>query len=154
MGSLANVLRDEGQYPEAEQLYRQTIDAKRQALGPEHPSTLLAVNDLGNLLKKEKRFPESEKLYRQALEGRMHVLGAGHPDTASSAYALARVLALEGKRDDALTNLQFAANHALGADTRTGLESDADLKSLHGDPRFDVLVATSQQPALTPQKTN
>ena len=154
MGNLANVLTDEGRYLEAEQLYRQTIDAKRQALGPEHPSTLLAEDDLGNLLKKEKRFPESEKLYRQALEGRMHVLGTGHPDTASSAYGLGCVLALEGKRDEAFTNLQFAEDHALGANTRKGLESDADLTSLHGDPRFDALVTASRQPAVGVQKAN
>jgi non-specific serine/threonine protein kinase/serine/threonine-protein kinase len=152
MGNLADVLTGEGRYPEAEQMFRQTIDAKQRALGPEHPSTLNPLDGLGNVLKKEKRYPEAEKVYRQALDGRGRALGAGHPDTASTAYGLACVLALEGKRDEAFTNLQFAEEHALSADTRKGLENDTDLKSLHGDPRFDALVADARQRIAAAQK--
>ncbi|MGA7633951.1 MAG: tetratricopeptide repeat protein [Terriglobales bacterium] len=88
---------------------------------------------------------------RQVLDARSRVLGADNPDTANSAYGLAGVLALEGKRDGAFKNLQFAVDHALNADTRNGLESDADLKHLHGDPRFAALLAAARQSAAAPQ---
>jgi eukaryotic-like serine/threonine-protein kinase len=48
------------------------------------------------------------------------------------------------------TNLQFATEHALSADLRKGVQDDADLKSLHTDPRFAALAAAS--PAV--QKSN
>ena len=84
-------------------------------------------------------------------DGRNHVLGGASPDTVSSAYELARVLALEGKRGEAFASLQFAVNHGLAADMRQGLESDADLKSLHGDPRFAALLSAVHQSAEAPQ---
>jgi eukaryotic-like serine/threonine-protein kinase len=150
MTNLAETLTEEGQYPEAEKLLQQSIDGKRRTLGPDHPSTLNSLDGLGNVLKKEKRYAEAEKIYRDALEGRSRVLGANNPDTASTAYGLAEVLALEGKRDDAFTNLQFAAQHALSEDLRKGLEDDADLKALHTDPRFAALAATNS----SAQKSN
>jgi serine/threonine protein kinase/tetratricopeptide (TPR) repeat protein len=154
MGNLADVLTDEGQYSEAEQLFRQTLDAKRRTLGPEHPSTLNAVDGLARLLKNEKRYPEAEEAYRQAFAGRGRVLGAGHPDTASTAYGLACVLALGGKRDEAFSNLQFAVEHKLSSAEREGLEKNTDLKSLHGDPRFDALLVSSRQRAAAVPTSN
>jgi eukaryotic-like serine/threonine-protein kinase len=145
MGNLADVLAREGHYSEADQLVRQTLATERRTLGPEHSDTLVTLSSLGDILKKEKRYSEAEKPYRETLEGRRRALGDGHPDTAATAYDLACVLALGGKRDEALSNLRFAAEHELPAETRQGLEKDEDLKSLHGDPRFDALIASSRQ---------
>ena len=139
-GNLADLLTDEGKYSEAEALLRQTLEAKRKIMGPEHPSTFVALDQLGKVLQKERRYPDAEKAYREALDGRTRVLGAGHPDTAATAYGLACVLALQGKRDEALTNLQFAADHALSNEFRKGLPNDPDLRVLHGDPRFTALA--------------
>jgi serine/threonine protein kinase/flagellar biosynthesis regulator FlbT len=147
MGNLSQTLASEGQYAEAEQLVRQTLETERRTLGPDHSDTLDTLDSLGDLLKKEKRYSESEKTYRDVLEGRRRALGEGHPDTASTAYELACILALDGHRDEAFDNLQFALAHQLPAVTRQGLEKDADLKSLHDDPRFQAIAATARQPA-------
>jgi serine/threonine protein kinase/tetratricopeptide (TPR) repeat protein len=154
MGRLARVLTNEGRYSEAEQLVRQSLETERRTLGPDHSDTLFIMQDLGDLLKKEKRYSEAEKAQRDTLEGRRRALGPGHPDTASTAYDLACVLALEGKRDEAFANLRFAVEHELPAETRQGLEKDADLKSLHGDPRFASLVTSVRQGAAALQKAN
>jgi serine/threonine protein kinase len=151
MSNLAETLAGEGKYSEAEQLLREAIDGKRRTLGPEHPSVFNSIDTLGNVLKKDKRYPEAEKTYQQVFDGRNHVLGAANPDTASSAYGLACVLALEGKRGEAFASLHFAVNHGLAADMREGLKSDADLKSLHGDPRFAALLGAARQSAEAPQ---
>ena len=147
MSNLAETLAADGQYAEAEQLLRQAIDRKGRVLGAEHPSTLNSLDSLGNVLKKEKRYAESEKDYRDVFDSRKRVLGVDTPDTAYSAYGLACVLALEGKTNEALTNLQFAVDHALNPALRKGLGDDADLKSLHADPRFTQIVNQAQQPA-------
>jgi eukaryotic-like serine/threonine-protein kinase len=153
MGNLADVLSGEGQYVEAEQLVRQTLATERRALGPDHTDTLVTLYSLANLLKNEKRYAESERTFHEALEGRRRALGIGHPDTAATAYDLACVLALDGKRDEAFANLKFALEHGLSTETRQNLEKDEDLKSLHGDPRFDAIVAAAQKSAA-PQKSN
>jgi eukaryotic-like serine/threonine-protein kinase len=145
MSNLAETLIKEGKYAEAEQLLREAIDGKRRVLGPEHPSVFISMDSLGNVLKKEKRYADAEQTYRQVLDIRSHILGADSPDTANSAYGLAGVLALEGKRNEAFTNLQFAVDHAPNANIRMGLESDVDFKTLHGDPRFAALLAAAPQ---------
>ena len=81
------------------------------------------------------------------------MLSPGHPDTAYAAYDLACVLALEGKRDEAFANLQFAVEHGLTADNCQGLEKDTELNSLHGDSRFDSLVASARRRAASLQNS-
>jgi serine/threonine protein kinase len=145
MGNLAQSLTKTGQYPEAEQLARQTLDIERRVLGPRHTDTLVSLGDLAEVLKAEKHYADSEKLYRQVLEARRQTLGVDHPDTAGVAYDLACTLALDGKRDEALSDLRFAFDHKLSPETRQGLEKDDELKSLHGDPRFEALLATAKR---------
>jgi eukaryotic-like serine/threonine-protein kinase len=152
--NLAQVLTAEGRCREAEELLRQTLATERRILGPEHNYTLHALDGLGEVLTKEKRYPEAEKAYRETLAGMRRALGDGHPDTASVAYGLAAVLALEGKRDESFANLRFAVEHALDANLRGGLEKDPNLKSLHGDARFDALVESSRQRLAAVPKSN
>jgi serine/threonine protein kinase/Tfp pilus assembly protein PilF len=154
MGNLAEVLTEEGRYPEAEQLVRQTLEAERRTMGPDHSDTLATMDGLGKLLRRVKRYSEAEKVYKEALEGRRRALGPGHPDTAATAYNLAGVLALEGKRDEAFANLQYAVEHELPGETRSAIKKEPDLESLHGDPRFDSVLASSRQRAATVQKPN
>jgi len=144
VGNLADVLTAEGKYAEAEQLVRQNLAAEQRTLGPDHTDTLATMLGLAELLKKEKHYSESEAVYLQTLDGLRRAVGPNHPDTAGAAYELATVLAREGKRDAAFANLQFAVQHELSAGTRQGLAMDPDLESLHSDPRFAALVASSQ----------
>lgn len=154
MGNLAELLQVEGKNAEAETLVRQTLDIERRVLGPDHTDTLVTLESLGTILKSEKKYPESEKVFRDALAGRRRALGDDHPNTAESAYDLARALALEGKRDEAFTNLQFAIDHQLKPDLRKGMDKDDDLKTLRSDPRFGALVTKVQQPSPAPAKSN
>jgi tetratricopeptide (TPR) repeat protein len=142
-GNLALYLSEDGRYSEAEPLFRDALEAKRKALGAEHSSTLDTLNDLGLLLKKEKHYSEAEKAFRESLTARRRILASGHPYTATSAYYLAGVLALEGKRAEALTQLQWAMEHGLPEKMRQGIEKDDDFKPLHADARFDLLVASA-----------
>jgi hypothetical protein len=45
-------------------------------------------------------------------------------------------------------------DHGLTPDNDLRIENEPDLKSLHGDSRFDALVAYAKQRAAAVQKTN
>ena len=93
---MANVLDDEGHYAEAEKLDRETLDIQRRVLGPEHPDTLMSMNNLATVLEHEGHYAEAEKLDRETLDIKRRVLGPEHPDTLASMNNLANVLDDEG----------------------------------------------------------
>ena len=51
MNNLAGVLHKQGQYAEAEQLYRDVMARRQSTLGPEHPDTLGSINNLAVVLR-------------------------------------------------------------------------------------------------------
>jgi eukaryotic-like serine/threonine-protein kinase len=152
MNNLANVLDHEGHYAEAETLYRETLDIRMRVLGPQHPATLNSINNVASVLTHEGHYAEAEKLYQETLDTRRRVLGPDHPDTALAAYNLATIKTVGGQRDEAISLLREAVDHGLPGFALLGIEKDPDLKSLHGDPRFDALVADAKKRAAAAQK--
>jgi Tetratricopeptide repeat len=106
---------------------------------------LATLEGFGEFLRSEKRYPEAEKTLRETLDSRRRTFGDEHPDVAESAYNLATVQALEGKREDALSNLKFAFGHQLSPSLRSGMAKDPSFKSIEGDARFAQFVAASGQ---------
>jgi hypothetical protein len=121
---------------------RQTIEIERRVLGPKHSDTLITLEVLGHFLEAENRNSKAEKVDREVFEGQRQALGMDHPDTADSAYKPGRILALQGKWDEALSSLRFAVEHALSDEYRLELEKTDDLKFFHGDPRFEAILET------------
>ncbi len=83
---------------------------------------------LYSILVGEGRYSEAEKSWQQLRELQRRVFGPEDVQTAVSTYNLACVAAHEGKRDE------------------------ADLQSLHGDPRFDAIVAHAKERAAAAAK--
>ena len=152
MSNLANALGNEGQYAEAEKLCRESLRIRRRVLGPEHPNTLESMNNLADVLAHEGQYDEAEKLDREALDIRQRALGPDNPETAISRYGLSTIAARRGQRDKAFSLLRGAVDHGLPRNALMGIEEDPDLKSLHGDPRFDALVAQAKERAAATQK--
>ncbi len=152
MSNLGNALYNEGHYAEAEKLCRESLDIRRKVLGPEHPDTLESMNNLADVLSHEGQYDEAEKLYRETLEIRERLLGPDNPATALSRYGLGIIAVRRGQRDKAFSLLHDAINHGLPGSALVGIEKDPDLKPLHGDPRFDALLAQARQRAGTGQK--
>ncbi len=140
LNNLTAILSKEGKYVEAEKLGEEVLDLRRRVLGPEHPLTLRAMTNLSDSLGKLGRWQDAEKLLTQSLEIQRRVLKPNSPDTALSIYNLACVLAHEGKRTEALAMLRDAVDHGLEKWIDLEIDKDPDLKVLHGDPRFQVLV--------------
>lgn len=150
--NLGSVLNSEGKYGEAEKLFQETLDTRRRVLGPEHPQTLLSMLNLADTLTKMGQYDEAEKMLEQTLEIQRRVLGPEHPYTAVTTYNLGSIAAHLGRRDDALTLLRSAVDHGLPVGVALGMDKDTDLQSLHGNPRFDALVAYAGQRAASVRK--
>jgi serine/threonine protein kinase len=154
MGNLATVFENEGRNAESEKLQREVLAQCRRVFGPEHPSTAIALYNVADVLYEEHRYSEAATFLRQAVDIERRVLGAGHPDTVGSVYKLARLLALTKKPDEAIVLLRDAVVHGLDAETIAGMEKDEALKSLHGKPAFDALVAQARTPAAAAEQKN
>jgi hypothetical protein len=111
--------------------------------------SILAVTQikLGN-------FGEAEKLQEESREIEVRVLGPDHPETAGSTYNLACLAVRQGDREKALRLLRDAINHGLPAAAAQGMKDDPDLEALHGDPRFDALLAEVQKHAQVNPRGN
>ena len=144
MERLGGTLLREGRYSEAEIVLRKRINIKGQVPPKE---VTWAWNELGVTLMREGRYAEAEKWTRQALEERNSILGPDAPDTAESVYNLACIEANTGKPQAALGHLKQAVEHGLPADNLLQIETEPELKSLHGDSRFKELVASAKAQA-------
>ena len=139
---VAVVLDGEGRYADAERIWRETLEKRRRVLGPDHQMTLSNMNNLANMLFVQGRYAEAEPLLRETLERQRRLLGEDHPHTVNTLYNLACLSALAGDRRAALGWLDQAVAH--GWAHADHLAEDQDLKSLHGDPAFDTIVARAR----------
>ena len=104
LSDLAESLRAQNKFDEAEPMMRDGLAIRRKHLGNDHPLTASSMAVLANLLR-DKGDPASsaaaEPLYREALEVRRKVLGVDHPDYAKSLLGLAYHLQKLNKYEDA-----------------------------------------------------
>jgi non-specific serine/threonine protein kinase/serine/threonine-protein kinase len=143
MGNLATTLANEGRFAEAERLDRDTFNIRRRVLGREHPETLDSLQDEALDLTREGRFKEAEPLFKQAI---LTAAKGDEPGVQAAAwYNFAAGAAVAGRHEEALKYLSQAIDH--GQTSLWQITEDPDLKSLHGDPRFDALLAKARQAA-------
>jgi len=143
MGSLAITLMEEGRYVEAEKEYRETLDGMRRVLGPAHGKTLYTLEYLAIDITHEGRYHDAEKLFHEAIEtagkgDQPYKVGVAWVNFSSGAV-------VAGRRDDALKYLEQAIDYGYGPPE--SITGDPALKPLHGDPRFDALIARARQNA-------
>jgi tetratricopeptide (TPR) repeat protein len=114
---IGSCLQSDGRYGEAEVVFRNVLEMREGACGPEHPDTLTSVSQLGWVLARQGKYEEAEAMHRRALQGREKVLGPEHPDTLTSMHNLASTLKQLGNISDALSLLKKCAdlrNQVLG----------------------------------------
>jgi hypothetical protein len=110
------------------------------------------MDALGITLAIQHRYPEA--LDRQTLALHTKLFTAHHPDTSQSEFFLAQVLALQGKRDEALTHLQLWLDDGPTPSVIKNFISDDSFNSLHGDPRFAAIVTDAKERAAAAQKSH
>jgi tetratricopeptide (TPR) repeat protein len=108
MGTLANGYRDAGKLHLALPLFEERLALTKTKLGPDHPDTLMSMNDLAvchwSLLELDKSIPLFEDLLKR-YEGK---LGRQHPDTVRAVVNLGINYMDAGRLDPALPLLEEA----------------------------------------------
>ena len=61
--------RYHGQSTEAEKMWKRALTGYEKALEPDHPDTLMVVQNLGTFYHGRGQFEEAEKMLKQALTG-------------------------------------------------------------------------------------
>ena len=67
LNNLAESLRLQGKYAEAEAKHRQTLKYRETMLGKNHPDTLTSMNNLAVAHRLQGKCVEAEEMHRQAL---------------------------------------------------------------------------------------
>ena len=91
----------ESQYVEAESLFRQALEVREKALGPEHPDVAECLHNLASLYTTEREFARAEPLFKRALKIRKERLGAGHPVVRRTMQAYAVLLRQTAREEEA-----------------------------------------------------
>ncbi len=94
-------LHTQGQYKQAEMLYRHALAIYEKVLGPEHLETAASLNNLGRLYRDHGNLEQAEMLYRHALAIYEKVLGPEHLETAASLNNLGRLYYLKWQNEEA-----------------------------------------------------
>ncbi|KAG8825699.1 hypothetical protein FRC19_010689 [Serendipita sp. 401] len=99
--AFAMVYRSTGNRNALQPLYEYCYSQFCTLLGPRHPSTVLAMNNLATTLLRRGQLEEAEKMGREVLTLRMEILGPRHPDTVSAMHNLATTLLRRGQLEEA-----------------------------------------------------
>lgn len=92
----------------AGELYAESVERSRRALGPEHDYTLMAMNNLAIWSLDQGDYAKGEAVHRQLLEVRLRNQGEHHPDTVVSNRNVGSALLAQGRASDALPFLTNA----------------------------------------------
>jgi hypothetical protein len=135
----------QGRAAEAEKLQREALEIEKRTLGPEHPDTLLTMENVAVSLEMQGRYAESQRVLEELREIQKRVYGPHSPHIAGTTYGLACLAARSGKKSAALALLREAIDHGLSAEVIQQMDKDEDLNSLHGDPTFEAMLAARKK---------
>ncbi len=79
--SLSEVLRNKGEFEQAEQLGKEGLAMRETLFGKAHPLVVQGMNQVGNVLTEMGKNAEAEAMYREALDIQRNALGEKHPFT-------------------------------------------------------------------------
>ena len=111
--TIAETLHTQRHFPEAANLIRFIIENRQRDLGPEHPATLAARNNLAVVLQSQNKNVEAESEHKSVLKTQQRVLGSDHPSSLISRGNLAAAFAAQGRHAEA------EAEHRAVLDFRT-----------------------------------
>ncbi|GAA3275986.1 tetratricopeptide repeat protein [Dactylosporangium vinaceum] len=125
-----------GQLQEAEEAYREIVDARAHALGWDHPDTLTARDQHATVLRDLDRLAEALVECDEALTARVRILGEDHPDTLTSRSHLATIYHQLGdltKAENEHQRVLESRTRVLGANHQETLISRSNLAKVYQD---------------------
>ncbi|WP_405873031.1 tetratricopeptide repeat protein [Streptomyces sp. NBC_00005] len=124
------------------------VDAKR-TLGPDHPDTLSALNNLAASYGQAGRIDHAISLIRQVVADRERVLGSDHPDTLNSRANLAAYYLETGRTGEAINTAEQVATEServLGPDHPDTIRARNTLAASYGQAgRIDDAINIAEQ---------
>jgi tetratricopeptide (TPR) repeat protein len=141
MDNLAVLFLYEGRPDEAEKLERETLEIQRRVYGSENLTAIHLMMNEAEFKAATGALDEAEKMTVDLLGLERRVIGPDSPEAAETTYSLGAIKAKQGKKDEAFSLLRQAVDHGLLPREALTLGDDPELKALHGDRRFDALVA-------------
>jgi tetratricopeptide (TPR) repeat protein len=142
LSSLDELARDyaaQGEYAQAEALFRQVLETERRVHGPEHPNTLSTLSAMTKMYQRWGKYALAENYAAQALAGRRHVLGSKNVYTMVSAEDLALAYQTQGRSAEAepLAREAFEVNLKDGPEDWDRFRAESLLgASLAGQKRY------------------
>jgi tetratricopeptide (TPR) repeat protein len=125
------------------------LAARERDLGPDHPDTLMARNNLANAYRDAGRLDEAISLHEQNLAAYERVLGPDHPYTLASRDNLGVAYRYAGRRDEAISEHEktlAARERVLGPDHRGTLASRNNLAAAYWYAgRLDEAISLDEQ---------
>jgi len=97
MENLGTVLSSQGKYYEAEKLFQEALEIRKNLFGEENPEVISLKAWIANVLKDQGKYTEAEKLAREVLVFRKKLVGEDTLLFASSLSNLASILSSQGK---------------------------------------------------------
>jgi tetratricopeptide (TPR) repeat protein len=94
--NLAILRRQQGEFAEAERLYRKALDIRERKEGPNDPDVATTLNNLAGLLALQGNYEAAQPMLERALVIRRTALGNTHVSTAESMSNLALLYAAQG----------------------------------------------------------
>ena len=101
LNELGLVYDAQGNYGEAEPLYKRALPILEKALGPEHPNVAASLNNFAELYRKQGRYEAAKPLYKRALAVLEKALGPDHPNVATVLGNYAALLRKTGRGTEA-----------------------------------------------------
>jgi len=103
MYNYGELLRDKGNFPRAEKMFKSALAMDLKLHGPVNPDVAYSTQGLASFYLAEGHYNEAHKLFRRALEIREKLLGKNHPDVAYAIYNVGLVYCDEQKYDSSKT---------------------------------------------------
>jgi len=134
--TFGNFYHDQGRYIDAEMIYNRALAGFEKALGLEHTSTLITINNIGILYKKQDRLKDAEIMYNRALASFEKALGPEHTFTLDIVNNLGNLYSNQGRLKDAEMMYKRALTgyeKALGPGHTSTLDTVNNLGNLYAE---------------------
>ena len=134
LNNLAMLYQAQGQYLQAEPLYKQARGIVEQTMGSTHPEMARSLNNLAALYHAQGAYTKARPLYERALAIREQALGPTHPETARGLNNLAWLNRDQGqyaKAESLLKRALAISEQSLGPEHLQTAKSLNNLAALH-----------------------
>ena len=110
LNNLAALYMYQGQYAQAEPLFKRALAISEKVLGADHHNVARSLNNLAGLYLVQGEYAQAEPLFKRSLAINEKVLGQDHPEVALSLNNLAYLYYVQGRYAQALSTFRRASS--------------------------------------------